>query len=213
MDLGFHLSLSYRDLKHPTSRQNFANVVGQNHAQALIITQCLKVFIYPDFLPSEYYCRLRQEPRSQFPQRSDLLSASGTWLSPSHLPDLSDNPDIIWEKDILGEFHLILPENPSRHTWSSSSTHLFIKKMTQNSIKTAQISETNWILCVCLLSRQVSFHWQEWQSWELASSLRSSLPCWSFPWWILLVSPSSMSRSSLSSVWSSCSEGSPDIIQ
>ena len=111
-----------------TNRQNFANVVGQNHAQALIITQFLKVFIYPDFLPSEYYCRLRQEPRSQFPQRSDLLSASGTWLSPSHLPDLSDNPDIIWEKDILGEFHLILPENPSRHTWSSSSTHLFIKK-------------------------------------------------------------------------------------
>ena len=39
MDLGFHLALSYRDLKHPTSRQNFANVVGQNHA--LILTQCL----------------------------------------------------------------------------------------------------------------------------------------------------------------------------
>ena len=38
MDLGFHLALSYRDLEHPTSRQNFANVMGQNHA--LILTQC-----------------------------------------------------------------------------------------------------------------------------------------------------------------------------
>ena len=40
MDLGFHLAMSYRDLKHPTSRKNFAAVVGQNHA--LILTQCLK---------------------------------------------------------------------------------------------------------------------------------------------------------------------------
>ena len=32
--------MSYRDLKHPTSRKNFAAVVGQNHA--LILTQCLK---------------------------------------------------------------------------------------------------------------------------------------------------------------------------
>ena len=39
MDLGLHLALSYRDLKYPTSRQNFAAVVGQNHA--LILTQCL----------------------------------------------------------------------------------------------------------------------------------------------------------------------------
>ena len=39
MDLGFHLAMSYRDLKHPTSRKNFAAVVGQNHA--LILTQCL----------------------------------------------------------------------------------------------------------------------------------------------------------------------------
>ena len=38
MDLGFHLAMSYRDLKHPTSRKNFAAVVGQNHA--LILTQC-----------------------------------------------------------------------------------------------------------------------------------------------------------------------------
>ena len=38
MDLGFHLALSYRELKHPTSRQNFTNVVGQNHA--LMLTQC-----------------------------------------------------------------------------------------------------------------------------------------------------------------------------
>ena len=38
VDLGFHLALSYRDLKHPTSRQNFVNSVGQNHA--LILTQC-----------------------------------------------------------------------------------------------------------------------------------------------------------------------------
>ena len=38
MDLGFHLVMSYRDLKHPTSRKNFAAVVGQNHA--LILTQC-----------------------------------------------------------------------------------------------------------------------------------------------------------------------------
>ena len=30
--------MSYRDLKHPTSRKNFAAVVGQNHA--LILTQC-----------------------------------------------------------------------------------------------------------------------------------------------------------------------------
>ena len=28
VDLGFHLALSYRDLKHPTSRQNFANTSG-----------------------------------------------------------------------------------------------------------------------------------------------------------------------------------------
>ena len=39
MDLGFHLAMSYRNLKHPTSRNNFADVVGQNHA--LILTQCL----------------------------------------------------------------------------------------------------------------------------------------------------------------------------
>ena len=38
MDLGFHLAMSYRNLKHPTSRKNFAAVVGQNHA--LILTQC-----------------------------------------------------------------------------------------------------------------------------------------------------------------------------
>ena len=42
MDLGFHLAMSYRDLKHPTSRKNFAAVVGENHA--LILTQCLKLF-------------------------------------------------------------------------------------------------------------------------------------------------------------------------
>ena len=41
MDLGFHLAMSYRNLKHPTSRKNFAAVVGQNHA--LILTQCHKL--------------------------------------------------------------------------------------------------------------------------------------------------------------------------
>ena len=39
MDLGFHLAMSYHYLKRPTSRKNFGDVVGQNHA--LILTQCL----------------------------------------------------------------------------------------------------------------------------------------------------------------------------
>ena len=47
MDLGFHLALSYQDLKHPTSRQNFANIVGQNHA--LILTQCHILFCIRKF--------------------------------------------------------------------------------------------------------------------------------------------------------------------
>ena len=38
MDLGFHLAMSYHYLKRPTSRKNFGDVVGQNHA--LILTQC-----------------------------------------------------------------------------------------------------------------------------------------------------------------------------
>ena len=46
MDLGFHLAMSYRDLKHPTSRKNFAAVVGQNHA--LILTQCHMDQTMPD---------------------------------------------------------------------------------------------------------------------------------------------------------------------
>ena len=37
MDLGFHLAMSYRDLRHPTSRKNFAAVVGQNHALILTV--------------------------------------------------------------------------------------------------------------------------------------------------------------------------------
>ena len=41
VDLGFHLAISYRDLKHPTSRKNFTAVLGQNHA--LIHTQCLNL--------------------------------------------------------------------------------------------------------------------------------------------------------------------------
>ena len=44
MDLGFHLAMSYRNLKHPTSRKNFAAVGGQNHA--LILTQCLMYLLY-----------------------------------------------------------------------------------------------------------------------------------------------------------------------
>ena len=47
MDLGFHLAMSYQDLKHPTSRKNFAAVVGQNHA--LVLTQCLMMIIAADF--------------------------------------------------------------------------------------------------------------------------------------------------------------------
>ena len=43
MDLGFHLALSYRDLKHPTSRKNFASVVGQN--LALILIQCHMAYL------------------------------------------------------------------------------------------------------------------------------------------------------------------------
>ena len=44
MDLGFHLAMSYRDLKHLTSRKNFAAVVGQNNA--LILTQCLIALLH-----------------------------------------------------------------------------------------------------------------------------------------------------------------------
>ena len=62
MDLGFHFAMSYRDqrgdlkrgdLKHPTSRKNFAAVVGQNHA--LILTQCLMTAMKMDFYFTEYY--------------------------------------------------------------------------------------------------------------------------------------------------------------
>ena len=49
MDLGFHLAMSYRNLKHPTSRKNFAAVVGQNHA--LVLTQCLNQKAAPINLP------------------------------------------------------------------------------------------------------------------------------------------------------------------
>ena len=60
VDLGFHFALSYRDLKHPTSRQNFANVVGQNHA--LILTQCRML-------------HAMNSRKNQFCARFDLLPA------------------------------------------------------------------------------------------------------------------------------------------
>ena len=49
VDLGFHLALSYRDLKHPTGRQNFATVVG--------LTQChmLGPFTFTFTLESEEF--------------------------------------------------------------------------------------------------------------------------------------------------------------
>ena len=61
MDLGFHLALSYRDLEHPTSRQNFANVMGQNHA--LILTQCPIVIenTSADLVPPQDCVRLQDK--------------------------------------------------------------------------------------------------------------------------------------------------------
>ena len=61
MDLGFHLALSYRDLKHPTSRKNFADVVGQNHA--LILTQCHKSLFWVPILAAGglYWVRIPQK--------------------------------------------------------------------------------------------------------------------------------------------------------
>ena len=48
MDLGFNLAQSNRDLKHPTSRQNFADVVGQNHALILIYSVLMLVCFFPE---------------------------------------------------------------------------------------------------------------------------------------------------------------------
>ena len=74
MDLGFHLAMSYHYLKRPTSRKNFGDVVGQNHA--LILTQCLKfplnLFVTYFHIPS--FCFFVQTGQKSFRRCKDLVS-------------------------------------------------------------------------------------------------------------------------------------------